>query len=82
MNLAAHGRIWLLAALVALTASANGDTLIFVPQWDNILGTMNYSWGNAANWFVPDPDEIGDLDPAGSFPQANDDVIITSLVDA
>ena len=82
MNVAAHRRIWLLAAFVALTASANGDTLIFVPQWDNILGTTNYSWSNSANWFVPDPDGSGALDPAGSYPQADDDVIITSLVDA
>ena len=82
MNVAAHRIIWLLAALVALTTSANGDTLVFVPQWDNILGTTNYSWSYSANWFVSDLDENGDLEPAGSYPQADDDVIITSLVDA
>jgi len=79
MNVAAHRRIWLIAALMALTASANGDSLVFVPQWDNILGATNYSWFSADNWFIPDGS--GDLNPAGSLPRANDDAIITSLVD-
>jgi hypothetical protein len=79
MNLAAHRRIWLVAALMALTASANGDTLVFVPQWDNINSRTNYSWFFSANWFIPDED--GELDPAGRVPHANDDAIITSLVD-
>jgi hypothetical protein len=79
MNLAAHRRIWLIAALMALTASANGDTLVFVPQWDNILGATNYSWFSADNWFIPDGS--GNLIPAGSLPRANDDAIITVLAD-
>jgi hypothetical protein len=80
MNLAAHRRIWLIAVLMALTASANGDTLVFVPQWDNILGTTNYSWWSPANWFIPDGS--GNLIPAGTVPrQRGDDAIITSLVD-
>ena len=65
---------------MALTASASGDTLVFVPQWDNILGATNYSWFAPANWFIPDAS--GNLDPAGRVPQANDDAIITSLADA
>jgi hypothetical protein len=79
MNWAAHRRIWLVAALMALTASANGDTLVFVPQWDNILGATNYSWFSADNWFIPDGS--GNLIPAGSLPRANDDAIITVLAD-
>ena len=76
INLAAHGSIWLIAALMALTASANGSTLVFVPQLDTISGTTNYSWFSAGNWFIPDGGE------AGAVPQSNDDAIITSLVDA
>jgi hypothetical protein len=79
MNLAAHRRIWLIAALMALTASANGDTLVFVPQWDNTNSRTNYSWFFSANWFIPDGS--GNLIPAGSLPRANDDAIITSLAD-
>jgi hypothetical protein len=80
MNLAAHRRIWLIAALMALTSSAIGSTFVFIPQWDNILSATNYSWGTSANWF--NPDGSGNLVPAGSVPHANDDAIITSLVDA
>ena len=61
---------------MALTVSANGSTLVFVPQPDITPGTTNYSWFSAGNWFMPDGS------PAGRVPQANDDAIITSLVDA
>ena len=80
MNLTAHRTIWLIAALVALTASANGDTLVFVPQWDMTLGATNYSWFSPANWFIPDGS--GNLVPAGTVPQQSDNAIITGLVDA
>jgi hypothetical protein len=80
MNLAAHSRTWLIAALTALTSSAIGSTLIFIPQLDNISGTTNYSWFSSANWFVPD--ESGDLEPAGRVPIQDDNAIITSLADA
>ena len=76
MNSAAHGSIWSAVALMALTVSANGSTLVFVPQPDITPGTTNYSWFSAGNWFMPDGS------PAGRVPQANDDAIITSLVDA
>ena len=82
MNSAAHRRIGLIAALMALTASAFGSTLVFVPQLDNISGTTNYSWFNAANWFIPDPDGSGNLVPALGVPGQSDDAIITSLADA
>ena len=70
----------MIAALMALTSSAIGNTFVFIPQWDNILSVTNYSWGTAANWF--NPDGSGNLVPAGSVPIPNDDAIITSLVDA
>ena len=72
--------IWPIAALMALTASAIGGTLVFIPQWDNMLGATNYSWFSPDNWFIPD--ESGVLDPAGRVPLADDDAIITSLADA
>ena len=59
MNLTAHKRIWLIAALTALTASANGSTFVFVPQLDSISGTTNYSWFSPANWFNPDGSGAG-----------------------
>jgi hypothetical protein len=80
MNLAAHRRIWLIAALMALTSSAIGSTFVFIPQWDNILSATNYSWSAAANWF--NLDGSGNLVPAGSVPHQDDNAIITSLVDA
>jgi hypothetical protein len=70
----------LIAALMALTASAIGNTFVFIPQWDNILSATNYSWSAAANWF--NLDGSGNLVPAGSVPHQDDDAIITSLVDA
>jgi uncharacterized protein YaiE (UPF0345 family) len=73
---AAHGSIWSVAALMALTVSANGSTLVFVPQLDTISGTTNYSWFNAGNWFMPDGSQ------AFRVPQANDGAVITLLVDA
>jgi uncharacterized protein YaiE (UPF0345 family) len=76
MNPAAHKRTWLIAALIALTASANGSTLIFSPQFDSMIGTTNYSWGSAPNWFMPDGTQ------AFRVPLASDSAIITSLVDA
>jgi len=75
MNLTAHRTSWLIAALMALTASAIGSTLVFVPQLDTITGTTNYSWFSADNWFLPDGTQ------AFRMPQANDDAIITSLAD-
>jgi len=80
MKLVAHGRIWLIATLMALTTSSNGSTLVYVPQPDIITGTTNYSWFDAGNWFIPDGS--GALVPAGRVPQANDGAIITSLADA
>jgi len=65
---------------MALTASAIGNTFVFIPQWDNILSATNYSWSAAANWF--NLDGSGNLVPAGSVPHQDDDAIITSLVDA
>jgi hypothetical protein len=76
MNSAAHRRIWLIAALMALTASASGSTLVFVPQLDPSSGTTNYSWFSAGNWFMPDGSQ------AFRVPQASDSAIITSLADA
>ena len=65
---------------MALTASANGSALVFIPQPDMTSGTTNYGWFSSANWFIPDGS--GNLVPAGRVPQASDDAIITSLVDA
>jgi hypothetical protein len=70
----------LIAALMALTASANGDTLVFVPQLDSNLGATNYSWSFPLNWFTLDAG--GNLVPVGRVPHADEDAIITSLVDA
>ena len=76
MNLVAHRRIWMVAALMALTASSNGSTLVYVPQADVITGTTNYSWWGAGNWFNLDGSG------AGKVPGTADSAIITSLVDA
>ena len=76
MNPTALKRTWLIAALIALTASANGSTLIFSPQFDSMIGTTNYSWGSAPNWVMPDGTQ------AFRVPLASDSAIITSLVDA
>ena len=80
MNVAVHRRIWLIAALMALTASAMGNTLTFVPQLYIPSGTTNYSWFEPGNWFIPDDD--GNLVPAGRVPQPNDNAVIMVLVDA
>jgi hypothetical protein len=61
---------------MALTASASGSTLVFVPQLDPSSGTTNYSWFSAGNWFMPDGSQ------AFRVPQASDSAIITSLADA
>ena len=80
MKLATYSKAWLIGALMALTSSAFGSTLVFIPQLDNLAGATNYSWFSSANWFVPDED--GDLGPAGRVPQQSDNAIITMLADA
>ena len=79
MNLAIHRRICAIGALLAMTASAIGSTLVFMPQWDNVNSRTNYSWFYAVNWFITD--ENGEYEPAGRVPIANDSAIITSLAD-
>src|ERR1035437_8649383 len=76
MILTFHRRTWLIAALLALTASADGSTLVFVPQLDPISGTTNYSWFSAGNWFMPAGSE------AGAVPQAKEDASSTARGDA
>jgi hypothetical protein len=70
----------LIAALTALTASASGQTYVFIPQLDSISGTTNYSWSSPANWWIPNGS--GNLAPAGNTPGPEGNVIITSLADA
>jgi hypothetical protein len=76
----AQRRNWLVAALIALRASASGSTMVFVPQPDITPGTTNYSWYSAANWFIADPS--GHLNPAYTVPGNDDSAVITSLADA
>jgi len=65
-------------AFLALTATALGTTLTFIPQLDN--GITNYSWFSSGNWFSTDAG--GNLIPAGRLPLNTDTAIITGIADA